>query len=516
MAHGRTHPGTGGPIGAAEEDRLLASLVQSVTDYAIFVLDVDGHIRTWNAGAERLKGYRREEIVGQHFSVFYPKEDLEAGKPDWELAVAAADGAFEDEGWRIRKDGTRFWANVVITAIRDADGHLAGFGKVTRDLTERKRGEDALRESEERFALLVSSVADYAIFLLRPDGTIATWNLGAERLKGYRPDEIIGRHFSTFYTDDDRREGVPEAGLATALDTGRWRSEGWRVRKDGTRFWAEVVITSLHGPDGSHRGFAKVTRDLTDRKRGESALRGILDREREAANRLRELDRLKTDFIAVVAHDLRGPVGVAQSLLQIGVDDWDTMTDEELRELVERARQRLDTLGGFVDDLFDAVRLDTGDLQISAEAVDVRALVDQVVADARVTEPARRIDVDGPEEVTALGDPQRTWQILSNLVSNALKFSPPDAAVQVRLRGGDGSVAVEVVDGGPGVPDEQRELLFGRFARLPTSATTPGAGLGLFIARSLAEAQGGRLELADPSPEGGATFILTLPAAGPA
>jgi len=516
MAHGSTPPDSGGRMGDAEEDRLLASLVRSVADYAIFVLDVDGCIQTWNAGAERLKGYRREDIVGQHFSVFYPKEDVEAGKPDWELAVAAADGAFEVEGWRIRNDGTRFWADVVITAIRSVDGDLIGFGKVTRDLTDRKRGDDALRESEERFALLVSSVADYAIFLLRPDGTVTTWNLGAEQLKGYRPDEIIGRHFSTFYTDEDRRDGVPDAGLATALDTGRWRNEGWRVRKDGTRFWAEVVITSLHGPDGTHRGFAKVTRDLTDRKRAESALRGVLDREREAANRLRELDRLKTDFIAVVAHDLRGPVGVAQSLLQIGVEDWDAMTDPELRDLVERARHRLETLGSFVDDLFDAARLETGDLQISTEVVDVRALVDQVVADASVTDPARRIDVDGTEEITAFGDPQRTWQILSNLVSNALKFSPPDAAVQVRLRKGDETVAVDVVDGGPGVPDEQRELLFGRFARLPTSATTPGAGLGLFIARSLAEAQGGRLELADPSPGGGATFTLTLPATGPA
>ena len=397
MAREATYPESGGPMGTAEEDRLLASLVHSVTDYAIFVLDVDGHIRTWNAGAERLKGYRREEIVGQHFSVFYPKEDLEAGKPDWELAVAAAEGAFEDEGWRVRKDGTLFWANVVITAIRDADGNLAGFGKVTRDLTDRKRGEDALRESEERFALLVGSVADYAIFLLQPDGTIATWNLGAERLKGYRPDEIIGRHFSTFYSEEDRRAGVPAAGLTTALETGRWRSEGWRVRKDGTRFWAEVVITSLRGPDGSHRGFAKVTRDLTDRKRAEDALRGVLDRERETANRLRELDRLKTDFIAVVAHDVRAPVGVAQSLLEIAADEWDTTTDEEIRDLVERARHRLASLGGFVDDLFDAVRLDTGELQVSAEAVDVRALVDQVVADALVTEPDRRIDVEGTE-----------------------------------------------------------------------------------------------------------------------
>lgn len=513
MDQGRSVPGSGG-VGATEEDRLLASLVHSVTDYAIFVLDVEGHIRTWNAGAERLKGYRRDEIVGQHFSVFYPKEDLESGKPDWELAVAAADGAFEDEGWRIRQDGTRFWANVMITAIRDADGHLAGFGKVTRDLSERKKAEDALRESEERFALLVSSVADYAIFMLRPDGTIATWNLGAEQLKGYRPDEIIGRHFSTFYTDEDRRDGVPETGLTTALHSGRWHHEGWRVRKDGTRFWAEVVITSLHGSDGSHRGFAKVTRDLTDRKRSESALRGILDREREAVSRLRALDRLKTDFMAVVAHDLRGPVRVAQALLEIGVDEWDTMTDDELRELVERSRQRLDVLGRFADDLFDAVRLDSGELPVSARLIDVGALVHQVVADAAVTDPTRRIDVEGPQDVTAIGDPQRTWQILSNLVSNALKFSPRDAAVLVLLRRGEGSVAVEVADGGPGVPEEQRELLFGRFARLPTSATTPGAGLGLFIARSLAEAQGGRLELADPSPSGGATFILTLPAAG--
>jgi PAS domain S-box-containing protein len=514
MADGGTHPGFGGRVGGAAQDRLLASLVESVTDYAIFALDVDGCVQTWNAGAERLKGYRPDEIVGQHFSAFYGQDDLDAKKPDWELAVAAADGSFEDEGWRVRKDGSLFWADVVITAIREADGQLIGFGQVTRDLTERKRAEDALRESEERFALLVSSVADYAIFLLRTDGTVATWNLGAERLKGYRPDEIIGRHFSTFYGDDDRRAGLPDHALATALEAGRWHDEGWRYRRDGSRFWADVVITSLHAADGSHRGFAKVTRDLTERKRADDALRGVLDRERESADRLRELDRLKSDFIAVVAHDLRTPLGVVRSLLEITADEWPTMGDDERRATVDRARGRLERLGEFVDDLFDAVRLDTGDLQISPEPVDVRGLVDQVVTDALVTEPDRRIIVDGVAEAIALADPQRTWQILDNLVSNALKFSPADSTVRVHLRADVARVDVDVIDQGPGVPVEQRDVLFGRFARLPASATTPGAGLGLFIARSLAEAQGGALALAEPSPEGGATFTLCLPAVG--
>jgi PAS domain S-box-containing protein len=507
------YPGSGAPPRAAEEDRLLASLVRTDANHAIFVLDVDGLVRTWNPGAERLHGHTRDSIVGRHVSTIYPQEQVEAGKPDWDLAVASADGCYEDEGPRLRADGSSFWANVVITAMRDDDGHLVGFGVVSRDFTERKRGEDSLRDSEERFALLVSSVADYAIYLLQPDGTIATWNLGAERLKGYRPDEIIGRHFSSFYGDDDRRAGIPATGLATALEHGRWQSEGWRIRKDGSRFWAEVVITALRGADGTHRGFAKVTRDLTDRKRGEDALRGVLDRERETASRLRELDRLKTDFVAVVAHDLRGPVGVAKSLLEIASDEWDTMSGDEIRDLVDRARNRLDSLGGFVDDLFDAVRLETGDLPVNVEPFDVQALVEQVVADARVSAPERRVEVVDELAAPALGDPQRTWQILSNLMSNALKFSPPSEPVAIRLGAVDGTVVVEVADRGPGVPDEDRELLFGRFARLPTSATTPGAGLGLFIARSLAEAQGGRLELAAATPGAGATFTLSLPAA---
>src|SRR3954463_3499762 len=252
-----------------ESNALFRLLVESVTDYAIFMLDTSGRVATWNAGAQRFKGYAASEIIGRHFSVFYPEVDVAAGKCEMELEVATSQGRFEDEGWRVRKDGSRFWANVVITALRDPAGTLIGFGKVTRDLTERKAAEERRRVEDQRFALLVGSVTDYALLVLDPRGNITTWNAGAERIKGYTAQEIIGSHFSRFYLEDDVRAGKCEYELEVAAREGRFEDEGWRVRKDGSQFWANVVISAIRDDLGTLVGYSKVTRDLTERRRAE-------------------------------------------------------------------------------------------------------------------------------------------------------------------------------------------------------------------------------------------------------
>src|ERR1700712_937263 len=238
-------------------------LVQSVTDYAIYMLDVEGRVTSWNPGARRFKGYEPEEIIGEHFSRFYTEEERAKEIPRIALETAEREGRFEAEGWRVRKDGSTFWANVVIDPVRDPKGNLVGFAKVTRDLTARRAAEEELRASEQRFRMLVQSVTDYAIYLLDPQGHVSSWNAGAERFKGYAADEIMGEHFSRFYTDEDKQAGIPHVALETARREGRFEAEGWRVRKDGTRFWASVIIDAIHNDDKDLIGFAKVTRDLT-------------------------------------------------------------------------------------------------------------------------------------------------------------------------------------------------------------------------------------------------------------
>ena len=248
-------------------------LVQSVTDYAIFMLDPQGRVTSWNVGARRFEGYDAEEIIGEHFSRFYTPEEREQQIPQIALETAEREGRFEVEGWRVRKDGSRFWASVVIDPIHDPSGRLVGFAKVTRDLTDLRAAAAELRASEERFRMLVQSVTDYAIYMLDPKGRVSSWNAGAERFKGYRADEIMGEHFSRFYTEEDREAGIPRIALETAEREGRFEAEGWRVRKDGARFWASVIIDPIRDDNGALVGFAKVTRDLSEKRAIEEQLR---------------------------------------------------------------------------------------------------------------------------------------------------------------------------------------------------------------------------------------------------
>jgi PAS domain S-box-containing protein len=269
-----------------------------VTDYAIYMISPEGLVVTWNAGARRLKGYDPAEIIGRPYATFFTPEDRAEGVPERALRTAAEVGRFETEGWRVRKDGTYFWALAVVDTIRDNNGVLLGFAKITRDMTEREQARQRLLESEARFRRLVDAVVDYAIFQLDPNGIVATWNSGAQRIKGYSAAEIIGRHFGTFYTQEDRAAGVPAKALATATRDGRYEAEGWRVRKDGTKFWALVVIDAIRDEQGNLLGFAKVTRDMTERMQAQRALRETQE-QLAAAQRMEAIGQLSGG----IAHD---------------------------------------------------------------------------------------------------------------------------------------------------------------------------------------------------------------------
>jgi PAS domain S-box-containing protein len=306
--------------------------IENVQDYAIFMLDTGGRIASWNPGAERIKGYKRSEIIGQHFSRFYTEEDARAGRPQYLLDRAAKEGHVEDQGWRVRKDGSQFWARVTITAVKDESGKLVGFGKVTRDLTEQQRNEMALRRSEERARVFIEAVKDYAIFLLDPDGYISTWNTGAERIKGYKASEIIGQHFSIFYPEEDKRAGKPAWELTVAKKDGRFEEEGWRVRKDGSRFWANVVITPVKDHAGTLIGFAKVTRDFTQRMLAQKALEDSQQQLRASEESLRELSlhllRTQDEERRRIGREIHDSLGQYLSVLKMKLDSISPEQDE--------------------------------------------------------------------------------------------------------------------------------------------------------------------------------------------
>ncbi|NUT15194.1 MAG: PAS domain S-box protein [Cupriavidus sp.] len=499
LAGNASSPEAGGPDHAHAADTPYRTLVEAVQDYAIFTLDVGGHVSSWNKGAARIKGYRREEILGKHFSQFYTPDAVARRWPDAELKAAAELGRFEDEGWRVRKDGSRFWANVVITALRDPEGRLIGFGKVTRDLTEQRRAAEALRQSEESLRLLVEGVKDYAIFMLDPGGHIVSWNSGASYIKGYRRDEIIGRHFSLFYPQEDIAAGKPARHLDLARRAGRVEDEGWRVRKDGSLFWANVTLTAVYDDSRALRGFAKVTRDMSERRRREE-----LERSSQRLN----------EFLATLSHELRNPLApVRSALTAMRLAPGDGALANQSLALIERQVTHLSRL---VDDLLDIGRITSGRIELRTAPVELDEIIALAIEGARPALDAKsqRVDVQGtPGAIRMDADKTRLVQVLQNLVLNASKFSPPGTVVTIATAVQNRTLEIRVTDQGRGISPHALEDIFQLFVQesRPGTDVQGGLGIGLSLCRSLVELHGGTIAAASAGPGLGSTFTVRLP-----
>jgi PAS domain S-box-containing protein len=505
-----------------QSEQRFKLLVESVRDYAIFMLDPSGIVLTWNAGAERFKGYQAHEIIGQHFSRFYPAETLERGLPAHELKVAGESGVFEDEGWRVRKDGSRFWANVVITAMRDAAGELVGFAKVTRDLTQRRAHEEDLRRSEERFRLLIEGVSEYAIFMLDANGNVATWNSGAQRIKGYTASEIIGQHFSIFYPEDVRQSHWPEHELQVASEKGSFVDTGWRLRKDGTTFWANVTITALRNDDGRLLGYAKLTRDLTEIKRIEAMESAnqqreeMLDAERNARIAAQRATRLKDEFLATLSHELRTPLSAILGWTQLLLRDGPPTEPDDQKRAIEVIDRNARAQVQLIDDLLDLSRIMTGKLRLDLHQVSFAHIVEAAVDSAKPAADAKGIRLTamlGASRDIVSADGARLQQVAWNLITNAIKFTPKAGQVQVVLQRVNSHLELSVSDTGIGIPESYLPHVFDRFSQKDSSTTRAfgGLGLGLAICKQLVELHGGSIRAASQGEGKGATFSVQLP-----
>ncbi|MBY5817733.1 PAS domain S-box protein [Rhizobium leguminosarum] len=495
-----------------DEEGRFRLLVDAITDYAIYMLSPEGIVTSWNTGAQRFKGYRPSEILGQHFSRFYLEEDRAAGIPERALATAVEHGRFEGEGWRQRKDGSRFWAHVIIDPIRRPSGELIGYAKITRDLTERRAAEKAIRQSEEQFRRLVQGVSDYAIYMLDPEGNVSSWNFGAERIKGYRPQEIIGRHFSTFYTPEDREAGLPETALGIARAEGRFEREGWRVRKDGTRFWASIVIDAIRDDEGDVLGFAKITRDITEKMETQRAL----EQAREELFQSQKMEAIG-QLTGGIAHDFNNLLMAVLGSLEILKKRMPQ--DLSLTSLVDNAMQGAQRGAALTQRMLAFSRRQ----ELHMEPIDVSGLVRGMMDMlSRSLGPLTVIETFFPVRLpTILTDPNQLEMAILNLVVNARDAMPSGGRIVLRaseesLPSGKTPlppgryVRIAVIDEGEGMDAKTLEQAITPF--FTTKGVGKGTGLGLSMVQGLASQSGGRLMMKSSLGEG-TTAELWFPVA---
>jgi PAS domain S-box-containing protein len=478
-------------------------MVESIKDYEILLLDAEGRIASWNEGAARIHGWKENEIVGQTYDRLFLPEDSAQGRPGEILWTAAVEGRFESQGWRVRKDGTKFFVDSIVTALRGPDGTLQGFVKVTRDITERRRAEMELRSSEERFRLLVDNIRDYAIYSLDPEGRILTWNRSAERLYGYLAEEALGQPVSIFYPEAEIRQGRPAEALRIAAEEGRREELGWRLRKDGTRFWANVLTAGIRSPDGKLLGYARVVRDETERKRAEEAL-NKKTAELERSNR--ELE----SFGYAASHDLQEPLRKMASFAQLLAKRFEGQVDPEARQYVDRMVDGAARMQELIDNLLSYSRVGR-DAPLEAVELEEPLLAALANLEQSIKETGAKIEYDALPRV--LGNKQRLAQLLQNLLSNAIKFrgtGAPKVRLSAKRKGADWEIAVK--DHGIGIEPKNHERVFELFKRLHSRTQYPGTGIGLALCKKIVELHGGRIWVESKLGKGSAFYFTLKPA----
>jgi len=526
-----------------ESEERFRLLVEPVKEYAIYMLDPEGRVVTWNEGAERSKGYREDEVLGRHFSMFFLPEDVEAGLPEQELAAASREGRFEKEGWRMRKDGSKFWALLTLTAIRGVDGELRGFAKVTRDMTANKDAVEAMRNLNaqlERYRVMVESIDEYAIYTLDAEGLITSWGKGSQKVSGIGPEQALGRHYSMFNSSADIAGGVAEQELAEAARLGRLVTDRWRVLLDGSRVWSSGALTSIRDEEGKLTGFIRVARDMTQQKLLEESLERLTEElEQRVAERTRQLEstvmelRHKNEeveaFVYIVSHDLRAPLvnlmGFARELDGSSARlkkllEQIALPEPPSQEILEILETDLPSAVHFISQsslkferLIDALlSLSRHGRQIyRIEKVDVEELVNNAVTTFQqsISEAGAQVEVGRvpavEADLTALG------QVFSNLIGNSLKYRSPERPLKVKIGGREegGMVRYWVSDNGLGIPKSGKDRLFQVFQRFhPQQAQ--GDGMGLAIVHRIVERHGGRI-WAESEEGKGTTFCFTLP-----
>jgi len=495
------------------EEMRFRLLIDAVVDYAIYMIDPDGIITSWNSGARRFKGYEEAEILGQHFSRFYTDEDRRAGLPQRALDTAINEGRFEGEGWRVRKDGTHFWSHVVIDPILDPTGKLLGFAKITRDLTDRKMAEETLKQSEQQFRLLVQSVTDYAIYMLNPDGRLTNWNQGAQRIKGYRPEEVIGKHFSIFYTAEDREAGEPQRALETATREGRFENKAWRVRKDGTRFYAHVVVDPIWGETGTLLGFAKITRDITEATLAQQDL----ERTREALFQAQKMQAIG-QLSGGIAHDFNNLLTVILGNLEIvrkRVAD-----DPKVMRLIDNATQGALRGVSLTQRMLAFARRQ----ELKYESVDIPGLIEGISGLLRSSlGPAVQLETRfSPGLVPVMADNNQLELAVLNLATNARDAMPHGGKIVISAQTEEVHdhsalslapgqyVCMSIADTGEGMDAGTLASAMDPF--FTTKGVGKGTGLGLSMVHGFIEQLGGRFILKSKAGSG-TRAELWIPAA---